>query len=162
MRQSTRETRAAPCSIPRVRWSASMTRSRARSPVMSASASPSRSTPSTSCSIRSKAATTSSHRLRLEHVDGGQVPIELVVVEPVADDERIWDVEPLVTDGNGRDAALFLVQEDAELERRRPVALDVLEEERCGQPGVDDVLDHQHVATGDVHGEVLEQLDVSG
>ena len=81
--------------------------------------------------------------------------------EAVADDEGIGDVEALVRDGNRRDPALLLVEEDAEFERCRPVPLDVLEEKRGSQSGVDDVLDHQDIAPGDVHGEVLEQLDVA-
>src|SRR3979411_1437598 len=99
--------------------------------------------------------------LRLEDVDGGEVTVELVVVEPVTHNEVVRDVESLVGDGNRRDAALLLVEEDAELQRFRSMTLYVVEEERRRQPGVDDVLDHQHIPPGDIHGQVLEQLDVS-
>ena len=104
---------------------------------------------------------TAAATLGLENVDGGEVAVKLVVVEPVADHEVVRDVEPLVADRHWRDAALLLVQEDTELERRGLVALDMIEQERCRESRVDDVLDHQHVPSADVHGQVFKQLDVS-
>src|SRR3979411_3010548 len=104
-----------------------MTPSKARSPAMSALGSRFRSTPSSSCSTRSRAARTS-NRLRFQDVDRGEVAVELVVVEPIAHDEGVGNVEPLVADGNLLDPALFFIEEDAELQRCGPVALDMLEE----------------------------------
>ncbi len=55
--------------------------------------------------------------LRLEDVDGREVSVEQVEVEPVTDDEFVGDVESLVGDGYWRDSPLLLVEEDEALER---------------------------------------------
>ena len=57
--------------------------------------------------------------LRLEDADVAQVPVQLAVVEPVADDELVGDREADVVDRDLDQAAGGLVEQGADPERRR-------------------------------------------
>src|SRR3954462_9020984 len=83
--------------------------------------------------------------LGLQGADVGQVPVALGVVQAVADDELVRDVE---ADVAHRDLDLDRVgfaQQRADLEAGRLPAAEVLQQPGQGEAGVDDVLEHQHV-----------------
>jgi hypothetical protein len=88
----------------------------------------------------------------------GQVPVALVEVEPVADEELVGDREADVPDRQVlHDPPVRPVEERDGGERRgraqRQRAAEVVER----QAGVDDVLDEQDVPAGDLLVEVLEE-----
>src|SRR5207302_11253791 len=87
-----------------------------------------------------------------QDVDRAEVSVELVVVQPIADDELVRNVEALIRDRHRLDPSLRLVEQHAQLQGGWPVTLDMVEEEGRGQAGIDDVLDHQDVSTLDIHG----------
>src|SRR5690242_18905104 len=88
--------------------------------------------------------------------DVGQVSVALGVVQSVADDELVRDVEAYVPHRHLHLDRVRLAQQRADLERGRLPAAEVLDQPGEGQPGVDDVLEHEDVAPGDVAVEVLE------
>src|SRR5256886_6489060 len=88
-------------------------------------------------------------------VDRGQVAVPLADVEPVADDEVGWDPEPDVAQVEVVALEPFLQEQRAHLERRRPARREVLPQVGQREAGVDDVLDDQDVAAGEVDLEVL-------
>src|SRR3954451_23083157 len=92
----------------------------------------------------------------------GQVPVALGVVEAVADDELRVDVEAHVLDVDVDLGGRGLAQQRADLYRGRAARAEVGDEPGQGQPGVDDVLDDQHVATGDVAVQVLQDPHDAG
>src|ERR1017187_5201985 len=92
-------------------------------------------------------------------VDRAEVPVPLVDVEPVADHELRGDMEAHVTQIEGHALLPLLHQQGADLETRRAARLEVPAEGVEGEAAVDDVLDHQHVAAGQVGIEVLHDPD---
>src|SRR6478609_5622564 len=103
-----------------------------------------------------RTAPTSGVDVRGEGADDPQVAVLLRVVEAVADDELVGDVEADVLHVHLHLGRLRLAQQGADLHRGRVAGLEVGLDPGQGQPGVDDVLDDQHVAAGDVGVEVLE------
>ena len=90
----------------------------------------------------------------------GQVPVPLGEVEPVADDEAVLDGEAEVVDLHLDPRPRRLVQERADLARSRaPRVRRRSDEVRDGEPGVDDVLDEEHVLVLDGARQVLRDLD---
>ena len=96
------------------------------------------------------------HRLLVRRVDLGaqdaheaQVAVALAVVEPVADDELVGDLEAHVVHRDVHEAPRGLVEQGADPERGRALAAQVADEVVERQPGVDDVLDEQDVLVGD-------------
>ena len=89
----------------------------------------------------------------------GQVAVALADVEPVADDEVRRDPEARRTQVELDLLQAFLHEQRAHLERRRARAAQVLAQVREREAGVDDVLDDQHVAVGEVEVEVLHDAD---
>ena len=73
----------------------------------------------------------------------------LVGVEAVPDDEAVGDLEAHVAACDVDLAPVGLGQQRADLERGRPARRQAAEQVRERQPGVDDVLDDEHVAAGD-------------
>src|ERR1700730_2440958 len=92
-------------------------------------------------------------------VDRGQVAVPLADVEPVADDEVGWDPKPDVAQVEVVALEPFLQEQSAHLDRRRPARRQVLPQVRQREAGVDDVLDDQDVAAGEVDLEVLLDAD---
>ena len=90
----------------------------------------------------------------------GQVPVALLQVEPVADEELVRHGEADVADGQVLDeAAIRTVEERHGGERGGIAERQRLAEVVERQAGVDDVLDDQDVAAGDLRVEILEQAD---
>src|SRR5438105_12988899 len=77
--------------------------------------------------------------------DEGDVAVLVVRAETVTDDEAIRDLEAQIVDGNPRACPRRLVQQRAELHRRRPARGQVVQEIAHRQPGIDDVLHDHHV-----------------
>ena len=94
--------------------------------------------------------------LRVQRADVGQVAVALGVVEAVADDELVGDVEADVGDVDVGAHGVGFAQQRAHAQRPRPPRGQVAQQPGQRQPGVDDVLDDQHVAVVDVAVEVLE------
>jgi hypothetical protein len=91
-----------------------------------------------------------------------QVPVALIQVEAVADEELVRHGEAHVADRQVVDqAAVRPVEEGCRGERRGLAKAEGADEEVERQACVDDVLDHEHVAVGDPRLEVLEQLDAA-
>src|SRR5207302_8117999 len=94
-------------------------------------------------------------RIRLDP-EGSEVaghdPVEVAValgeVEAVAEDELVLDGKADEPDRSGHDATGGLVQQGAHLERTRAAALELAEDVREREAGVDDVLDQHHLLTG--------------
>ena len=92
----------------------------------------------------------------------GQVPIELLKVKAVPDEELVWDREAHVADWKVFDQPpVWTVEQRYRCERRGIAERQRLAEVIERQPGVDDVFDDDHVAAGDLRVEVLEQPDAS-
>ena len=78
-----------------------------------------------------------------------QVAVALAVVEPVADDELVGDLEAHVVHRDVDQPPRGLVEQRADPERGRALAAQVADEVVERQAGVDDVLDEQDVLVGD-------------
>ena len=94
--------------------------------------------------------------LGVQRADVGQVAVTLGVVQAVADDELVGDVEADVGDVDVGAHGVGLAQQRAHPQRPRMPGREVAQQPGQRQPGVDDVLDDQHVAVVDVAVEVLE------
>src|ERR1039457_3282307 len=92
-------------------------------------------------------------------VDRAEVPVPLVDVEPVADHELRGDLEADVAQIEGHALLPLLHQQGADLEAGRAARLEVPAQVVEGEAAVDDVLDDQHVAAGQVGVEVLHDPD---
>jgi hypothetical protein len=95
-------------------------------------------------------------------VEVREVSVALVQVEAVADEELVRDRETDVADREVFDeAAVGAVEERGRRQRRGPAEPQGADEEVEREAGVDDVLDHEHVAVLDRGLEVLEQPDAA-
>src|SRR5918996_462415 len=94
--------------------------------------------------------------------DEREVPVDLVEVKAVAEHELVGAVEPPIPDVDRGDPSDRLVQQGADLQRRRVASPQRREKVRQGQPRVDDVLDDDDVAPADVPIEVLHDPDHAG
>src|ERR1022692_4869511 len=94
--------------------------------------------------------------VRGERTDERQVPVALGVVKTVADHELISDLETGVGDLDLHLGCRLFAQQNADGDRGRIARLQVVYQVGQGQAGVDDVLDHQHMAAADVDVEILE------
>jgi hypothetical protein len=89
-----------------------------------------------------------------------QVPVSLGDVEAVPDEELVRDGEADVADRQILDeAAVRAVEERNDRQRGGGAQLERAAEVVERQAGVDDVLDQQDVAVGDLRVEILEQPD---
>src|SRR5699024_9191726 len=85
-----------------------------------------------------------------------QVAVALRVVQTVAHDELVGDVEAGPPGVDLDLGGVRLAQQGEDLDGRRRAGLEVGPDPGEGQAGVDDVLDDEHVLVGDVGVEVLE------
>src|SRR5215217_1539614 len=102
---------------------------------------------------------------RVQVVDGQQLapaPLALVQVKAVPDQEHVGDLEANIGQGDVNDPPGPLVQQGTDPQAGRPAGGQHPEQVGEGQPGVDDVLDHQHVGPGQVQVEVLLDPDHPG
>lgn len=100
--------------------------------------------------------------MRGERADERKVPVLLRVVEAVADDELVGNVEADPLDVDRDLGRLGLPQEGADLQGGGLAGAEVRQQPGQGQAGVDDVLDDQDVLALDVGVEVLEDPDDAG
>src|SRR5579863_6182204 len=98
----------------------------------------------------------------LDHPHVRQVPVAVVQVEAVADDEAVLDGETKVVDRHGHARAGRLVQERAYPHARRASRAQEVDQVRHRQAGVDDVLDEKDVLVFDGSHEILCDLDDAG
>ena len=70
-------------------------------------------------------------------------------IETVADDELVLDGEPQIIDLHRDAGARRLVEERADLHGLRLPCAEEIHQVRDGEPGIDDVLDEEHVLAGD-------------
>src|SRR6266536_2715656 len=98
----------------------------------------------------------------LEHTDVRQLPVALPVVQPVPDDELVGQVEPDILHRYLHLDRVRLAQQCHHLDTRGRPALQVFHQPGQGEPGVDDVLDHDHMPAGDVPVQVLEDAHHAG
>jgi hypothetical protein len=93
-------------------------------------------------------------------VQVGQVPVPLVEIEAVADEELVGNREPDVPHGEVVDEPAVGAVEQGRGGQRGGIAQpEGLAEVVEGEAGVDDVLDDEHVPAGDLGVEVLEEAD---
>jgi len=93
-------------------------------------------------------------------VEIGQVPVALADVEAEADEELVRDGEANVPDGEILDEPpVRAVEQGHHGERRRAAERQGLAEVIQGEARVDDVLDDQDVAVGELLVEVLQEPD---
>ena len=103
-----------------------------------------------------------SHAGLSEDVQVWQVPVPLVQVEPVPDEELVRDREADVPDREVVDqSAVGPIEERRRGERARLAEAERADEEVERQSCVHNVLDHEHLAVGDPRLQVLEQLDAA-
>jgi hypothetical protein len=100
------------------------------------------------------------YALTLENMEVGQVAVALIQVEAVADEQLVRDREADITHGQVLDEPPVRPVE----QRHRGEGAGGAEGERLAevverQAGVDDVLDDDDVAAGDLRVEILEQPD---
>jgi hypothetical protein len=97
---------------------------------------------------------------RSENVDVGQVPELLVEVEAVADEELVRDGEADVADGQIVDeAAVGPVEQRRHGQRPRRPQRERPAEVPQREPCIDDVLDDQDVAAGELDVQVLQEAN---
>src|SRR5262249_7080830 len=84
------------------------------------------------------------------------IPVQVDVVQAVAEDEDVLDLLPHVAGRQGHDTPRRPVEKRADVERTGRSLLDVRQQVREGQAGVHQVLDQDDVPTFDVDIEVLE------
>src|SRR5215212_2988118 len=87
---------------------------------------------------------------------GCQIPVTTVVVEPVANDELVRNVETDVGHIHGAPDRLRLAERGHDFEAGGASGKQVADQIGEGQARVDDVLNDQHVHTGDVGAQILE------
>src|SRR5699024_4567690 len=93
---------------------------------------------------------------RVQLADVRQIAVALGEVQAVAHHELVGDVEADLEDVEGGLDGVRLAQQRDDLERPRVAGREVAHEPRQGQAGIDDVLDDDDVAVGDVAVQVLE------
>src|SRR5690625_467341 len=98
----------------------------------------------------------------LEHAHVGKIAVGLRVIEAVADHELIGDVEADVLHVDVHPRGVGLAQQGGDLDALGSARAQIRQQPLQSQPGVDDVLDDQHVAAGDVGAEVLEDPHHAG
>ena len=86
----------------------------------------------------------------------GEISVPLGEIEAIPNHELVRDLEADIPHGNVDLTAPGLRQQRTDLELGGLARLQVAHQVRERQPGVDDVLDDEHVAAGDVDVEVLE------
>src|SRR5207248_2495223 len=86
----------------------------------------------------------------VQHRDVRQVSVPLSVVQPVADDEAIRDLETDVANGDVGLPAPLLDEESAHFQRHRLACAEVAYEVGEREARVDDVLQDEDVAVADV------------
>src|ERR1700716_2868826 len=84
-----------------------------------------------------------------EAVDAGELPVEAGIVETVADYEAVGDHEAGEVDVDRHLAPSGAIEERRQPDARRSVTLEPAEDVIDRPTGVDDVLDQQHVASGE-------------
>jgi hypothetical protein len=95
---------------------------------------------------------------RVNDVEVRKVPVALVEVEPVADEELVRDGEPDVAHGQVVDEApVGPIEQRDRRDRSRTAKRQRPHEEVERQSRIDDVLHHEYVTTADLAVEVLEQ-----
>jgi len=90
--------------------------------------------------------------------DEGQVAVEIPRVEAVAEHELVPELQPAVSQLVRHDPARRTVEQRAGRQPAWPSARELAHQICERQPGVDHVLDHDHVAAGDVGAEVVQDL----
>jgi hypothetical protein len=97
----------------------------------------------------------------LEDGDKGEVAVALLVIQAIADHERIRDVKAGVPNRHFDLAAGALIEENTDVHIgwlvRQEVVPEVLEGEAC----VDNVFNDQHMLVGDAPGQVLGEADLA-
>ena len=86
----------------------------------------------------------------------GHVPVLLLVVQPIADNEAVGNFETHVGQRHVHFACLALVQQRADTQARRSPGLQCPQQVAQRGPGVNNVLDDQHVPAFDTHVQVLD------
>src|SRR5665811_1889122 len=101
-------------------------------------------------------------RLGGEDADEIKRPEVIGQVEAVADDELVCDLEAHILAGDLDAPPRRLGEKRADLERGRLAAAQVLEKVAKRESGVDDVFDDEHVTSGDLEIQVLEDAHHAG
>src|SRR5436190_1513616 len=94
--------------------------------------------------------------VRRQGADVAEVPVQLVVVQAVADHELVGDVPADVLHVDVHPQGLGLAEQGADGDGGGVAGGEVGGEPGQGEPGVDDLVDDQHVAPADVGVEVLQ------
>src|SRR4249920_3924083 len=97
-----------------------------------------------------------------QYADIRQVPVSLREVEPVADHEPIRDLEADPADVDVDLPPGRLRHQRGDLERGGLAGLEVADQIGERQPGVDDVLDDEHVPALDVDVQILQDAHDAG
>src|SRR5882672_5075071 len=97
-----------------------------------------------------------------QYSDMRKVAVLFGVIEAVADHEAILDREADVFDLHVDLTARRLAQEARGSERPRPAGAENVLQIREREPGVDDILDDDHVLAIERRIEILEQADFAG
>jgi len=85
-----------------------------------------------------------------EAVDAAQIAVPLGIVHAAADDELIGDVKPDISDRQVESDRRRLAQQGADGETCRPTLLQRIDNGGDRAAGVENVLDDEHVAAGDI------------
>jgi hypothetical protein len=96
----------------------------------------------------------------IEDADKGKVAIALLIIQAIADHERIRNVEAGVFDGQLNPPMGALIEEGTNVEVRRMAGHEVVPKVLKSENRVDNVFDNQHVLTGDALRQVLEDVDL--
>jgi len=92
--------------------------------------------------------------------DVRQVTVEAVEVHSIAHDVVFGDLEPEIVDA-GLVGRVFFLQKGTKLDRGRPLALEMRQEELNGLAAVYNVLKDQHMLSGNRLGEIKLQSQVA-
>ena len=94
--------------------------------------------------------------MRLQDGQVGQIAVHVAVVQPVADDEGVGDVEADEVRLHGHLAAVRLPQQDRRADARRAQVVDLRQQLPKRVARVENVVDQQHVAAANVGRQQIE------
>src|SRR6478672_3108032 len=95
------------------------------------------------------------HLVTITDRDEGQVAVEVVIVQPVSEDESVVELHASVANRLGNDAPRRAIEQCTHVESARSTRGELRRQIREGEACIDDVFDDHDVASADVDLDVL-------
>ena len=97
-----------------------------------------------------------------EQINILQVPVRLLVIEPVAYDEAVCQDETDLVGCNFDSSPLLFVDKNTGSERARMSLIEQVEKKTEGEAGVENCIDEDYILPGDIVVEILKQANRPG